>query len=99
MGYVIAAIVVLLLVAGFVTFFALGATRKSGTAEPREPSAEGTPAGIAAPDEAEAGDTTQLSEASEGTEPGPGQAERPRVGDPGPEAAGPRSGGPSDRSG
>ena len=86
MGYVIAAIVVLLLVAGFVAFFTLNATRKSGTAEPREPGAEGTPAGIAAPDESEAGDTTQLSDARAGTDPGSGASDRPRVGDPGPEA-------------
>ena len=34
MGYVIAAILVLLVVAGGVTFFVLNATRRSGTAEP-----------------------------------------------------------------
>ena len=86
MGYVIAAIVVLLLVAGFVTFFAFNATRRPGTAEPGEPSDEGAPPGIAAPDESEAGDTTQHSEADEGAAVDPSGADRPRVGDPGAEA-------------
>jgi hypothetical protein len=88
MGYVIAAIVVLLLVAGFVTFFVLNATRRSGRAAPRDPGAKGRPAGIAAPDESPAGDTTEVSEAREGTDAGGGGgAAHPRVGDPGPEAA------------
>ena len=86
MGYVIAAIIVLLLVAGFVTFFAFNATRRSGGAEPGEPGAEGTPPGIAAPDESEAGDTTQHSEADEGADVDAGGANRPSVGDPGAEA-------------
>lgn len=86
MGYVIAAILVLLLVAGGVMFFTLNATRRSGTAEPGEPGAEGTPPGIVAPDESEAGDTTQHSEATEGAEVDPDGADRPRVGDPGAEA-------------
>ena len=37
MGYVIAAIVVLLLVAGFITFFVLNAARRSGRAGPGDP--------------------------------------------------------------
>jgi hypothetical protein len=88
MGYVIAAILVLLLVAGFVTFFVLNATRRAGGAGPREPGEEGQPAGIAAPDESPLGDTAEHSGATEdegraeGAEGGP----RPRVGDPGPEA-------------
>ena len=93
MGYAIAAILVLLIVAGAVTFFALNAARRPGGASPGEPASEGQPAGIAAPDESPAGDTTQVSEAgeAEGRETGwdadhrPG-ADRPRVGDPGPEA-------------
>src|SRR5215218_4656814 len=90
MGYVIAAIVVLLLVAGFVTFFVLNATRRSGGAGPSEPSDEGTPAGIAAPDETPLGDTTQHSDATEdeGRAEGAEGDRRPRVGDPGPEAVG-----------
>ena len=86
MGYVIAAIIVLLLVAGFVTFFAFNASRRSGTAEPGEPGAEGTPPGIVAPDESEAGDTTQHSEATEGAEVDAEGIDRPRVGDPGAES-------------
>jgi hypothetical protein len=73
MGYVIAAIVVLLLVAGFVTFFVLGATRRSN------------PAKIAAPDEAPLGDTTEHSGATT-PEDRSGVGRLPRVGDPGPEA-------------
>ena len=59
MGYVIAVVIVLLLVAGFVTFFVFNATRRGGPAAPSDPGAEGNPAGIAAPDEAPLGDTTQ----------------------------------------
>jgi hypothetical protein len=64
MGYVIAAIIVLLLVAGFVTFFVLDAARRSGGAGPRDPGAEGHPAGIAAPDESPLGDTAEHSGAT-----------------------------------
>jgi len=100
MGYVIAAIVVLLLVAGFVTFFVLNAARRSGGAGPREPAAEGHPTGIAAPDESPLGDTTQHSDATEreGRSEGTDGAQRPRVGDPGPEAAASRSDELADRS-
>jgi hypothetical protein len=94
MGYVIAAIVVLLLVTGFVTFFVLNATRRSGAAAPSDPGDEGTPAGIAAPDDSPLGDTTQHAEGqtSEGEAPSSGdQDRRPRVGDPGPEATAPES--------
>jgi hypothetical protein len=88
MGYVIAAIVVLLLLAGFVTFFVLNATRRGGGAGPSEPAEEGRPAGIAAPDESPLGDTTEHSEATghEGRSEGAEGEQRPRVGDPGPEA-------------
>jgi len=86
MGYVIVAILVLLVVSGGVIFFTLNATRRSGAAEPGQPDAEGTPPGIAAPDESEAGDTTQPSEADEGAAVDPSGADRPRVGDPGAEA-------------
>ena len=93
MGYVIAAIVVLLLVTGFVTFFVLNATRRSGGAAPSDPGREGTPAGIAAPDESPLGDTTQHSGATEdeGRSEGADGAQQPRVGDPGPEATAPES--------
>src|SRR5687768_16646540 len=96
MGYVIAAIVVLLLVAGFITFFVMNATRRSGRAGPADPGAEGTPAGIAAPDDSPLGDTTQHAGEREGSRTGDDEApetaphsERPRVGDPGAEAKAP----------
>jgi hypothetical protein len=93
MGYVIAAIVVLLLVTGFVTFFVLNATKRSGKAGPGDPGQEGTPAGIASPDESPLGDTTQHSAATheEGDPEGADGAQQPRVGDPGPEATAPES--------
>jgi len=93
MGYVIAAIVVLLLVAGFVTFFVLNAARRSGGASPGDPGQEGTPPGIAAPDESPLGDTTEHSGATrrEGRSEGAEGDQRPRVGDPGPEAAADRT--------
>ena len=99
MGYVIAAIIVLLLVAGFVTFFALNAARRSGGAGPRDPGAEGHPAGIAAPDESPLGDTAEHSGATrhEGRSEGAEGEPRPRVGDPGPEAVAPGSEHPGDR--
>jgi hypothetical protein len=91
MGYVIAAVVLLLLVAGFVTFLVLNATRRSGGAGPRDPDREGTPAGIAAPDEAPLGDSAEHSGAArrEGRSEGADGDRRPRVGDPGPEATAP----------
>ncbi len=93
MGYVIAAIIVLLLVSGFVTFVVLNATRRSGQAGPSDPGSEGNPAGIAAPDESPLGDTTQHSSATgdEGRAEGAEGEQRPRVGDPGPEAVAPES--------
>ena len=93
MEYVIVGILVLLLVAGFVTFFVLNATKRSGRAAPSDPGGEGTPAGIAAPDESPLGDTTQHSDATheEGDSEGADGAQRPRVGDPGPEATAPDS--------
>jgi hypothetical protein len=102
MGYVIAAILVLLLVAAFVTFFVINATKKSGRAGPSDPGAEGSPTGIASPDPSPLGDTTEhAGEQREGQtaqdpersagEAGGGDGEKPRVGDPGPEAARPES--------
>ena len=61
MGYVIAVILVLVLVAAFVTFLVLNATRKGGSAGPRDPGGEGHPAGIMAPDESPLGDTAEHS--------------------------------------
>ena len=100
MGYVIAAVIVLLLVAGFVTFMVLTATKRSGRANPSDPGAEGTPPGIAAPDESPLGDTTQHSDATEreGRSEGTDGAQRPRVGDPGAEAVASEPGRGGDRS-
>ncbi len=100
MGYVIAAVVVLLLVAGFITFFVLNAANRSGRASPSDPGGEGNPAGIASPDSSPLGDTTQhAGDQQEGKTVGdPEQADsaegggaKPRVGDPGPEAEPPES--------
>jgi hypothetical protein len=102
MGYLIAGIVVLLLVTAFVTFFVINATRKSGGAGPSDPGAEGTPPGIASPDPSPLGDTTEhAGEQREGAtaddpernagERAGGEDDRPRVGDPGPEATQPAS--------
>jgi hypothetical protein len=102
MGYVIAAVLVMLLVAAFVTFFVINATKKSGRAGPSDPGAEGSPPGIAAPDESPLGDTAEhAGEHREGAtaedpernagERDRGDDDRPRVGDPGPEATQPES--------
>jgi hypothetical protein len=100
MGYVIAGIVVLLLVTGFITFFVLDATRRSGRAAPSDPGAEGTPAGIASPDPSPLGDTTehagdqqegQTVDDPEQDDAGESESRKPRVGDPGPEAQAPES--------
>ena len=95
MGYVIAAILVLLLVAGFVTFFVLNAARRPGGAAPGEPGAEGQPAGIAAPDESPRG--RHHARSPRPARPRAGEhrpGARPRVGDPGRET-GRRVGDPS----
>ena len=100
MGYVIAGILVLVLVSGFITFFVMNATNRSGRANPSDPGSEGTPAGIASPDDSPLGDTTQHAgdqqegqtvndPEHEGQESTGGQ--KPRVGDPGPEARQPES--------
>jgi hypothetical protein len=100
MGYVIAGILVLLLVAGFITFFVLNATNRSGRAGPSDPGDEGNPAGIASPDPSPLGDTSEhAGDQQEGrTVDQPEHAgssedrsDKPRVGDPGPEAQPPAS--------
>jgi hypothetical protein len=96
MGYVIALIIVLLVVAGFVAFMVLNASRRGGNPGPSDPGADGNPAGIAAPDSSPLGDSaehageqqdgdTVRDPEREGTR--EGQGARPRVGDPGPELA------------
>ena len=100
MGYVIAGMVVLLLVAGFITLFVMNAMKKSGGAGPPDPGDEGTPAGIASPDDSPLGDTTQhAGEQQEGrtvndpedSDGGSAPDDKPRVGDAGPEARQPES--------
>ena len=100
MGYVIAGMVVLVLVAGFITFFVLNATNKSGRAGPSDPGDEGNPAGIASPDDSPLGDTTQHSgdqqegrtvDDPEHADSSSSSEDKPRVGDPGPEAQQPAS--------
>jgi hypothetical protein len=63
MGYVIAAIVVLLLAAGFITFMVLSATRRRSE----------SPADIVGPDETPLGDSAELSgvDPESGDEPAP----------------------------
>jgi hypothetical protein len=70
MGYVIAALLVLLIVAAGVTFFVLGATRRERQSAAADPShGEGTPGSetaIVTPDDrTPAGSTDQLSDAQE----------------------------------
>jgi hypothetical protein len=100
MGYVIAGILVMLLVAAFVTFFVINATKRSGSANPSDPGAEGNPAGIASPDDSPLGDTTEhAGDQQEGqtvNDPeheggGSTPDDKPRVGDAGPEARTPDS--------
>src|SRR4051812_46870698 len=101
MGYVIAAVIVLFLAAGFVTYLVLNATRRSGGAGPADPGAEGSPAGIASPDPSPLGDSAEhAGEHSEGRTVDEPESERsstaaddgkPRVGDPSDEAPTPES--------
>jgi hypothetical protein len=59
MGYAIAAIIVVLLVAGFVFFLVNNATRKSNVSDAQDPGADQNPLGVIATDETPAGDTSQ----------------------------------------
>jgi hypothetical protein len=94
MGYVIALFIVLLLVGGFITYMVANAKARGGGAAPADPGAEGSPAGIVAPDPSPLGDSAEhAGEQREGaTVEDPerssrpsGQGDLPRVGDPGPE--------------
>jgi hypothetical protein len=63
MGYVIAAILVLLIVGGFVFFLVTNATRKSNVSDAGDPGADQNALGIiGSDDETPAGDTSQLSD-------------------------------------
>src|SRR5829696_2947521 len=69
MGYVIAALLVLLLVGGFVFFLVTNATKKSNVSDAGDPGADQNPLGIVgSDDETPAGDTSQ--HAGEQTEEG-----------------------------
>jgi hypothetical protein len=68
MGYVIVAIIVLLLAAGFITFMVTNATRRKSE----------SPADIVAPDETPLGDSAELSGVDPATERGDEPAEEPR---------------------
>ena len=60
MGYVIAAILVLLIVGGFVLFLVTNATSKSNVSDAGDPGADQNPMGIVgSDDETPAGDTSQ----------------------------------------
>jgi hypothetical protein len=60
MGYAIAAIIVVLLVAGFVFFLVNNATRKSNVSDADDPGADQNPLGVIGTDsETPAGDTSQ----------------------------------------
>ena len=96
MGYVIAAIVVLLIVGGFVLFLVTNATRKSNVSDAGDPGADQNSLGIiGSDDETPAGSTSQHAEAAEGETPERfgREADRPDVAPPvvGGEAEGERS--------
>jgi hypothetical protein len=60
MGYVIAALLVLLIVGGFVFFLVTNATKKSNVSDAGDPGADQNPLGIVrSDDETPAGDTSQ----------------------------------------
>jgi hypothetical protein len=64
MGYVIAAILVVAIVGGFVLFLVTNAMRKSNVSDARDPGAEQNPLSIVGSDEATpAGDTDQHADA------------------------------------
>ena len=98
MEYVLVGIVVLLLVAGFITFFVINAAGRSGRAGPSDPGDEGNPAGIASPDSSPLGDTSEHAgdqeeghtvDQPEDADSAEDRSNKPRVGDPGPEAQSP----------
>jgi hypothetical protein len=59
MGYAIAIILVVLIVAGFVTFLVMNATRKSDTSDAQDPGADSNPLGIIGSDGTPVGDTDE----------------------------------------
>jgi hypothetical protein len=95
MGYVIAAILVLLIVGGFVFFLVTNATKKSNVSDAGDPGADQNALGIiGSDDETPAGDTSEHADQDEGTSVrGDTHHDRPNVARPvvGGEAEGERS--------
>jgi hypothetical protein len=95
MGYVIAAILVLLIVGGFVFFLVTNATKKSNVSDAGDPGADQNALGIiGSDDETPAGDTSEHADQDEGTSVrGDAHGDRPTVARPvvGGEAEGERS--------
>jgi hypothetical protein len=82
MGYVIAAIIVVVIVGAFVLLLVTNATRKSNVSDARDPGAEQNPLGIIGSDRATpAGDTDQHSDSVTAAQPDPatqrGPTDRP----------------------
>jgi hypothetical protein len=79
MGYVIAAIIVVLLIAGFIVFLVTNSARKSNVSDSGAPGAEQNPTAIVGSDsETPLGDTSQHADAPEGS-PVPAHDDRPDV--------------------
>jgi hypothetical protein len=93
MGYVIAAILVVLIVGGFVLFLVTNATRKSNVSDAGDPGADQNSLNIVgSDDETPAGDTPEHADVNEGAS-APDGGDRPDVARPvvGGEAEGKRS--------
>jgi hypothetical protein len=93
MGYVIAAIIVVLIVAGLVIFLVTNSTRKTNVSDADEPGSDQNSLGIIGSDsETPVGDTSQHAD-PDGLNPGPSHDDRPDVARPvsGGEAEGRRS--------
>jgi hypothetical protein len=83
MGYVIAAILVLLIVGGFVLFLVTNATRKSNVSDAGDPGADQNSLGIiGSDDESPAGSTSQHAPSDEGGRFGRDSHDRPDVAPP-----------------
>jgi hypothetical protein len=79
MGYVIAAIIVILVVAGLVTLLVTNSTRKSNVSDAGDPGADQNSLGIIGSDsETPVGDTREHAE-PDGINEGPAQDDRPDV--------------------
>ena len=94
MGYVIAALIAVLIIAGLITFLVTNATKKSNVSDAGDPGADQNPMGVVGSDDSTpAGDTDQHSEAAGGGGRSPRQSDSPDVARPvvGGEAEGERS--------